>query len=552
MRSDRMKKGVKRAPHRSLFKALGLTNEEIGRPIIGIAGSYNEIIPGHMHLRQIIDAVKAGVRLAGGIPLEFGTIGICDGLAMNHIGMKYSLPTRQIISDSIEATGMATPFDGMVLIPNCDKVVPGMLMAAGKLNIPSIVISGGPMLAGKFKGQKIGLSNMFEYVGEYERGNMTLEELECAENAACPTCGSCSGMYTANTMNCLTEAMGMGLPGNGTVPAVYSERIRLAKSAGMQVIKLVEKDIKPRDIMTREAFQNALAVDMALGGSTNTALHIPAIAHAAGVELTIDDFEEYSQKTPQLSKLSPSGTYFIEDLYEAGGISSVLKVLNENGLIKGSKTVTGLDIKEIAEKARKNDGEVIRNFDNPIYAKGGLAVLKGNLAPNGSIVKEGAVAKEMLVHKGPARVFESEEDCIDAILDKKINKGDVIVIRYEGPKGGPGMREMLAPTATIAGMGLDKDVALITDGRFSGATRGASIGHVSPEAAEGGTIALVEEGDIISINLPNRKLDLLVSDEVLEERRKNLKAYVSTIEAGYLRKFAKMVSSADKGAIEEI
>ncbi len=552
MRSDRMKKGVKRAPHRSLFKALGLTNEEIGRPIIGIAGSYNEIIPGHMHLRQIIDAVKAGVRLAGGIPLEFGTIGICDGLAMNHIGMKYSLPTRQIISDSIEATGMATPFDGMVLIPNCDKVVPGMLMAAGKLNIPSIVISGGPMLAGKFKGQKIGLSNMFEYVGEYERGNMTLEELECAENAACPTCGSCSGMYTANTMNCLTEAMGMGLPGNGTVPAVYSERIRLAKSAGMQVIKLVEKDIKPRDIMTREAFQNALAVDMALGGSTNTALHIPAIAHAAGVELTIDDFEEYSQKTPQLSKLSPSGTYFIEDLYEAGGISSVLKVLNENGLIKGSKTVTGLDIKEIAEKARKNDGEVIRNFDNPIYAKGGLAVLKGNLAPNGSIVKEGAVAKEMLVHKGPARVFESEEDCIDAILDKKINKGDVIVIRYEGPKGGPGMREMLAPTATIAGMGLDKDVALITDGRFSGATRGASIGHVSPEAAEGGTIALVEEGDIISINLPNRKLDLLVSDEVLEERRKNLKAYVSTIEAGYLRKFAKTVSSADKGAIEEI
>ncbi len=552
MRSDRMKKGVKRAPHRSLFKALGLTNEEIGRPIIGIAGSYNEIIPGHMHLRQIIDAVKAGVRLAGGIPLEFGTIGICDGLAMNHIGMKYSLPTRQIISDSIEATGMATPFDGMVLIPNCDKVVPGMLMAAGKLNIPSIVISGGPMLAGKFKGQKIGLSNMFEYVGEYERGNMTLEELECAENAACPTCGSCSGMYTANTMNCLTEAMGMGLPGNGTVPAVYSERIRLAKSAGMQVIKLVEQDIKPRDIMTREALQNALAVDMALGGSTNTALHIPAIAHAAGVELTIDDFEEYSQKTPQLSKLSPSGTYFIEDLYEAGGISSVLKVLNEKGLIKSSKTVTGFDIKEIAEKARKNDGEVIRDFDNPVYAKGGLAVLKGNLAPNGSIVKEGAVAKEMLVHKGPARVFESEEDCIDAILAKKINKGDVIVIRYEGPKGGPGMREMLAPTATIAGMGLDKDVALITDGRFSGATRGASIGHVSPEAAEGGTIALVEEGDVISIDLPNRKLDLLVTEEVLEERRKNLKPYVPTIEAGYLRKFASTVSSADKGAVEEI
>lgn len=552
MRSDKMKKGVERSPHRSLFKALGLTDEEIGRPIIGIAGSYNEIIPGHMHLRQVIDAVKAGVRLAGGIPLEFGTIGICDGLAMNHIGMKYSLPTRQIISDSIEATGMATPFDGMVLIPNCDKVVPGMLMAAAKLNIPSIAISGGPMLAGKFKGKKIGLSNMFEYVGEYERGNMTLEELNCAEDAACPTCGSCSGMYTANTMNCLTEALGMGLPGNGTVPAVYSERLRLAKSAGMQIMKLVEQDIKPRDIMTREAFLNALAVDMALGGSTNTALHLPAIAHSAGVELSIDDFEEYSQKTPQLSKLSPSGVYFIEDLYEAGGIPSVLKVLNENNLIKSSKTVAIKDIKEIAEQARKNDGEVIRDFDNPVYAKGGLAVLKGNLAPNGSIVKEGAVAKEMLVHKGPARVFESEEDCIEAIRAKKINKGDVIVIRYEGPKGGPGMREMLAPTATIAGMGLDKDVALITDGRFSGATRGASIGHVSPEAAEGGNIALVKEGDLISIDLPNRKLDVLVSDEDLEKRRKELKPYVATIEAGYLRKFAKTVSSADKGAVEEL
>lgn len=551
MRSDKMTKGVKRSPHRSLLKALGLTDEEIGRPIIGIAGSYNEIIPGHMHLRQIIDAVKAGVRLAGGIPLEFGTIGVCDGLAMNHIGMKYSFPTRQIISDSIEATGMATPFDGMVLIPNCDKVVPGMLMGAAKLDIPSLVVSGGPMLAGKFKGKKIGLSNMFEYVGEYERGNMTMEELDCAENIACPTCGSCSGMYTANTMNCLTEALGMGLPGNGTVPAVYSERLRLAKSAGMQIMKLVEADLKPSDIMTREAFQNALAVDMALGGSTNTALHLPAIAHSAGVELSIDDFEEYSQKTPQLSKLSPSGKYFIEDLYEAGGISSVIKVLNENNLIKSSKTVALLDIKEIAEKAAKNDGEVIRDFDNPVYAKGGLAVLKGNLAPNGSIVKEGAVSKEMLVHQGPARVFESEEECIEAIMAKKINKGDVIVIRYEGPKGGPGMREMLAPTATIAGMGLDKDVALITDGRFSGATRGASIGHVSPEAAEGGAIALVKEGDTISIDLPNRKLELLVSEEELEGRRKELKPFVPKVETGYLRKFAKTVSSADKGAVEE-
>lgn len=549
MRSDNMKSGIKRAPHRSLFKALGLTDEEIKRPIIGIAGSYNEIIPGHMHLRQIIDAVKAGVRTAGGIPLEFGTIGICDGLAMNHIGMNYSLPTRQIISDSVEATCMATPFDGLILIPNCDKVVPGMLMAAARVNIPSIVISGGPMLAGKFKGKKIGLSNMFEYVGEYEKGNMTLDELMCAEDLACPTCGSCSGMYTANTMNCLTEALGMGLPGNGTVPAVYSERIRLAKSAGMQILKLIEADLKPKDIMTREAFMNAVAMDMALGGSTNTALHLPAIAHAAGVTCTMDDFEEHSQKTPQLCKLSPSGEYFIEDLYEAGGISSVLRLLDENGLLQSAKSVTLQDIKDVAKKARKNDGEVIRDFNNPVYAKGGLAVLKGNLAPNGSIVKEGAVAKEMLVHKGPARVFHSEEDCIDAILRKQINKGDVVVIRYEGPKGGPGMREMLAPTATIAGMGLDKDVALITDGRFSGATRGASIGHVSPEAAEGGTIALVEEGDMISIDIPNRKLQLEVSDEVLEERRKNLKKFEPKIKEGYLVRFAKSVSSADKGAI---
>lgn len=549
MRSDMMKSGIKRAPHRSLFKALGLTDEEIKRPIIGIAGSYNEIIPGHMHLRQIIDAVKAGVRTAGGIPLEFGTIGICDGIAMNHIGMNYSLPTRQIIADSVEATCMATPFDGLILIPNCDKVVPGMIMAAAKLNIPSIVISGGPMLAGKFKGKKIGLSNMFEYVGEYEKGNMTLDELMCAEDIACPTCGSCSGMYTANTMNCLTEALGMGLPGNGTVPAVYSERIRLAKSAGMQILKLIEADLKPRDIITREAMLNAVTVDMALGGSTNTALHLPAIAHAAGVELSMDDFEVASQKTPQLCKLSPGGDYYIEDLYEAGGISSVLRILEENNLLHSAKTVTLQDIKDVAKKARKNDGEVIKNFDTPAYAKGGLAVLKGNLAPNGSIVKEGAVAKEMLVHKGPARVFESEEDCIDAILRKQINKGDVVVIRYEGPKGGPGMREMLAPTATIAGMGLDKDVALITDGRFSGATRGASIGHVSPEAADGGVIGLVVEGDLISIDIPNRKLQLEVSDEVLAERRKNFVPKEPKIKDGYLTRFAKSVSSADKGAI---
>lgn len=549
MRSDMMKTGVKRAPHRSLFKALGLTDEEIKRPIIGIAGSYNEIIPGHMHLRQIIDAVKAGVRTAGGIPLEFGTIGVCDGIAMNHIGMNYSLPTRQIIADSIEATCMATPFDGLILIPNCDKVVPGMIMAAAKLNIPSIVISGGPMLAGKFKGKKIGLSNMFEYVGEYEKGNMSLDDLNCAENMACPTCGSCSGMYTANTMNCLTEALGMGLPGNGTVPAVYSERIRLAKSAGMQILKLVEADLKPRDILTREALLNAVTVDMALGGSTNTALHLPAIAHAAGVKCSLDDFEIASQKTPQLCKLSPGGDYYIEDLYEAGGISSVLRVLEENNLLLSSKTVTLKDIKDIAKSASKNDGVVIKDFDRPAYAKGGLAILKGNLAPNGSVVKEGAVAPEMLVHKGPARVFESEEACIDAILANKIVKGDVVVIRYEGPKGGPGMREMLAPTATIAGMGLGKDVALLTDGRFSGATRGASIGHVSPEAAEGGTIALVEEGDIIAIDIPNRKLELLVSEEVLAERRAKFIAPEPKIKDGYLVRFSKSVSSADKGAI---
>ena len=551
MRSEIMTKGANRAPHRSLLKALGLTDEEIGRPIIGIAGSFNEIIPGHMHLRTIIDAVKAGIRSAGGIPMEFGTIGVCDGLAMGHSGMRSSLPTREIIADSVEAIANGMPFDGIVMIPNCDKVVPGMLMAAGRLNLPTIFVSGGAMLAGIVGGKRVGLSNVFEDVGRFENGKITEVELKESENNACPTCGSCSGMYTANTMNCLTEALGMGLPGNGTVPAVYSERIRLAKSAGMQILKLIEADVKPRDIMTREALLNAVTVDMALGGSTNTALHLPAIAHAAGVSCTLDDFETASQKTPQLCKLSPSGDYYIEDLYEAGGISSVLKILEENGLLNSAKTVTLKDIKDIAKSVRKNDGVVIKDFDKPAYAKGGLATLKGNLAPNGSVVKEGAVAPEMLVHKGPARVFESEEDCIDAILRNKIVKGDVVVIRYEGPKGGPGMREMLAPTATIAGMGLGKDVALLTDGRFSGATRGASIGHVSPEAADGGTIALVEEGDIISIDIPNRKLDLLVSDEVLAERRKNFIPREPKIKEGYLVRFSKSVSSADKGAIVE-
>ncbi len=552
MRSDKMKSGVKRTPHRSLLKALGLTNEEISRPIIGIAGSYNEIIPGHVHLRTIIDAVKAGVRLAGGVPLEFGTIGVCDGIAMNHEGMKYSLATRGIIADSVEATVKATPFDGLILIPNCDKVVPGMLMAAARLNIPSIVVSGGPMLAGTFMDKKIGLSNVFEYVGEYEKGNMTAEELACVEDSACPTCGSCSGMYTANTMNCLTEALGMALPGNGTVPAVFSERIRLAKETGMQMMKLVEADLKPRDIMTREAFLNAVAVDMALGGSTNTSLHLPAIAHSAGVELSLDDFDMYSKKVPQISKLSPSGKYFIEDLNAAGGIAAVLNRLDEKGLLFDSKSVTLSTMKEIAAKGKVVIEDVIRTFDNPVHPTGGLAVLKGNIARSGCIVKEGAVSPKMLKHTGPAKVFESEEDTIEAIITGKINKGDVIVIRYEGPKGGPGMREMLAPTATIAGMGLDEDVALITDGRFSGATRGASIGHVSPEAADGGEIAIIKEGDIIEIDIPNRSINVKLSDEEIENRKKGLTKFVPKVTEGYLVKYAKFVSSADKGAIEEL
>lgn len=551
MRSNKMKSGVKRAPHRSLFKALGLTDEEIGRPIIGIAGSFNEIIPGHMHLRSVIESVKAGVRLAGGVPLEFGTIGICDGIAMNHEGMKYSLATRQIISDSIEATGMATPFDGMVLIPSCDKVVPGMMMAAAKLDIPSIVVSGGPMLAGTFKGKRIALSDVFEYVGKVENGEMTEEELKEVENLACPTCGSCAGMYTANTMNCMTEALGLALPGNGTVPAVYSERLRLAKESGMQVMKLVEQDIKPSDILTREALLNAVAVDMALGGSTNSSLHLPAIAHSAGVPLSLDDFEEYAQKTPQLSKLSPSGKYFIEDLNIAGGIPTVMKILMDQGLIFDTKTVTTQSMHTLLKLAKKNDGEVIRDFDNPVYKTGGLAVLKGNIAKDGCIVKEGAVAAEMMHHKGPARVFTSEEETVDAILGGKINKGDVVVIKYEGPKGGPGMREMLAPTANIAGMGLDKDVALITDGRFSGATRGASIGHVSPEAASGGEIAIVQEGDIIEINIPKRSINVLLSDEEIKDRMSKLEPFKPKVTKGYLAKFAKLTSSADKGAVEE-
>ncbi len=549
-RSNNLTKGAARAPHRSLLKGLGFVNEEMDKPIIGIANSFNEIIPGHVHLKTLVQAVKDGIRNAGGVPMEFNTIGICDGLAMNHIGMKYSLVTRNIIADSIEATAMATPFDAIVFIPNCDKVVPGMLIAAARLNIPSLFISGGAMLAGVYKGKKVGLSNVFEAVGQYEAGLMTKKELNMVEDMACPTCGSCSGMYTANTMNCLTEALGMGLPGNGTVPAVFSERLRLAKKAGMQIIEVLKQDLRPKDIMTKEAFENAVAVDMALGGSSNTALHLPAIAHEAGVKLTLDDFNEIAKKTPQLCKLSPSGEYFIEDLYRAGGVTGVMRRMLENGRLHGDAKTVALETQgELAKGAFINDDDVIKPWDKPAYETGGIAVLKGNLAIDGSVVKEGAVDKEMLVHSGPAKVFDNEEDAVEAIRSGKIVAGDVVVIRYEGPKGGPGMREMLAPTAMIAGMGLDKDVALITDGRFSGATRGASIGHVSPEAASGGTIGIVQDGDIIEIDIPNRKLNVKLSDEEIEKRKSEKEPYKIEVK-GYLKKYALHVSSAAEGAIE--
>lgn len=548
--SQTMTFGVSRAPHRSLLKALGFVDEELNRPIIGIANSFNEIIPGHVHLKNLVQMVKDGIRNAGGVPIEFNTIGICDGLSMNHLGMKYSLVTRQIIADSIEATAMATPFDAMVFIPNCDKVVPGMLMAAARLNLPSIFVSGGPMLAGVHKGRKIGLSNVFEAVGQLEAGLITEDELCQIENNACPTCGSCSGMYTANTMNCLTEALGMGLPGNGSIPAVYSERLRLAKTAGMQILKVLKANLRPRDIMTAQAFDNAVALDMALGGSSNTALHLPAIAHEAGVTLTLDDFERMAQKVPQLAKLSPSGPYFMEDLYAAGGVGAVLKRLSEYSLLHNDAlTVTLKTQGELAQTARVRDAEVIHPVESPVYPTGGIAVLKGNLAPEGSVVKEGAVSPEMLRHTGPAKVFDCEEEAVAAILSGKVVKGDVVVIRYEGPKGGPGMREMLTPTSVITGMGLGNDVALITDGRFSGATRGASIGHVSPEAAAGGVIALVKDGDTIEIDIPARKLNLLVDDATLAERRALWQPPKRQL-TGYLRKYARSVSSAAQGAIE--
>ncbi len=553
MRSDSVKTGMQQAPHRSLFNALGLTEEELSKPLVGIVCSYNEIVPGHMNLDKIANAVKMGVAMAGGTPIMFPAIAVCDGIAMGHIGMKYSLVTRDLIADSTEAMAMAHQFDALVMIPNCDKNVPGLLMAAARVNVPTVFVSGGPMLAGKVKGCKTSLSSMFEAVGAHAAGNMTLEDVKEFENSACPTCGSCSGMYTANSMNCLTEVLGMGLKGNGTIPAVYSDRIKLAKHAGMAVMELVNKDIRPRDIMTKEAILNALTVDMALGCSTNSMLHLPAIAHEIGFDFDIAMANEISEKTPNLCHLAPAGPTYMEDLNEAGGVYAVMNQLSELGLLyEDCMTVTGKTVGENIKGCINRNPEVIRPLDNPYSTTGGLAVLKGNLAPDGSVVKRSAVVEEMMVHEGPARVFECEEDAIAAIKAGKIVAGDVVVIRYEGPKGGPGMREMLNPTSAIAGMGLGSSVALITDGRFSGASRGASIGHVSPEAAVGGPIALVEEGDIIKINIPEMKLDIDVSDEVMAQRRKNWQPKPPKVTTGYLARYASMVTSGNRGAILEI
>ena len=553
MRSDSVKTGTQQAPHRSLLNALGYTEEERRRPMIGIVSSYNEIVPGHMNLDKIVDAVKMGVAMAGGTPVVFPAIAVCDGIAMGHVGMKYSLVTRDLIADSTECMAMAHGFDGLVCVPNCDKNVPGLLMAAARLNIPTIFVSGGPMLAGKIKGQKKSLSAMFEAVGSVAAGTMTMEELCEFEEKVCPTCGSCSGMYTANSMNCLTEALGMGLKGNGTIPAVYSERIRLAKHAGMKIMELVEKDIKPRDIMTEKAFMNALTVDMALGCSTNSMLHLPAIAHEAGVELNLDVANELSAVTPNLCHLAPAGPTYMEDLNEAGGVYAVMNELTKKNLLHLDLiTVTGKTVGENIKGCVNLDKEVIRPIENPYSETGGIAVLKGNLAPDSGVVKRSAVVPEMMVHQGPARVFDCEDDAIDAIKGGKIVAGDVVVIRYEGPKGGPGMREMLNPTSAIAGMGLGASVALITDGRFSGASRGASIGHVSPEAAVGGPIALVEEGDIISINIPENKLDILVSDEEMAKRKEKWQPREPKITTGYLSRYRELVTSGNRGAILEV
>lgn len=545
-----MKSGFDKAPQRSLLHALGLTEEEIERPLVGIVSSYNEIVPGHMNLDKICEAVKMGVSMAGGTPIVFPAIAVCDGIAMGHKGMKYSLVTRDLIADSTEAMALAHAFDALVMIPNCDKNVPGLLMAAARINVPTIFVSGGPMLAGHVKGHKTSLSSMFEAVGAYQAGKISKEELKEYELNTCPTCGSCSGMYTANSHNCLTEVLGMGLAGNGTIPAVYSKRIELAKHAGMQVMELYRKNIRPRDIMTKEAFENALTADMALGCSTNSMLHLPAIANECGIEINLDIANEISARTPNLCHLAPAGPTYIEELDAAGGVYAVLNELVKKDLIHTDvMTVTGKTLKENLVGHVNKDLNVIRPIDNPYSQTGGIAVLKGNLAKDGCVVKRSAVAKEMLVHEGPAKVFDSEEEAIQGIFGGKIKAGDVVVIRYEGPSGGPGMREMLSPTSAIAGMGLDKEVALITDGRFSGATRGAAIGHISPEAVQGGLIAYVKDGDMISINIPEHKIELKVSNEMIEKRKQEMPIKVKTDVTGYLARYAKMVSSADKGAI---
>ena len=553
MKSDSVKKGIQQAPHRSLFNALGMTEEELARPLVGIVCSYNEIVPGHMNLDKIAQAVKMGVAMAGGTPVMFPAIAVCDGIAMGHEGMKYSLVTRDLIADSTECMAKAHQFDALVMIPNCDKNVPGLLMAAARVNVPTVFVSGGPMLAGHVMGQKRSLSSMFEAVGANAAGKLTLDQVKEFEEKVCPTCGSCSGMYTANSMNCLTEALGMGLQGNGTIPAVYSERLKLAKHAGMAVMEMYRKDIRPRDIMTKDAILNALTVDMALGCSTNSMLHLPAIAHEIGFDFDISFANEISAKTPNLCHLAPAGPTYMEDLNEAGGVYAVMNELSELGLLhEDCMTVTGKTVGENIKGCVNKNPEVIRPLDNPYSKTGGLAVLKGNLAPDGSVVKRSAVADSMMVHSGPARVFDCEEDAIAAIKGGKIVDGDVVVIRYEGPKGGPGMREMLNPTSAIAGMGLGETVALITDGRFSGASRGVSIGHVSPEAAVGGPIALVEEGDIINIDIPNMTLNVDVSDEELAKRRANWQPREPKVTTGYLARYASMVTSGNKGATLEI
>ncbi|OQC55343.1 MAG: Dihydroxy-acid dehydratase [Deltaproteobacteria bacterium ADurb.Bin022] len=550
MRSDLMKKGLERAPHRSLFKAMGYTDEELARPMIGVVNSANEIIPGHIHLDFITQDVKAGIRMAGGTPVEFPVIGVCDGIAMNHAGMKYSLASRELIADSIEIMAMAHPFDALVFIPNCDKIVPGMLMAALRINIPSIFISGGPMLAGKIQGKPVDLISVFEGVGAVKAKKMTSAQLQQLEDCACPGCGSCSGMYTANSMNCVTEALGLGLPGHGTIPAVLAARHRLAKYAGMKILDLLKKNVKPRDIATLAAFKNAIAVDMALGCSTNTVLHIPAVAHEAGITLDLDLFNTISKKTANICKLSPAGPHHIEDLDAAGGIQAVMKTIARLGVIdEKCLTVSGKKVGANLKTARVLNEAVIRPLNNPYSPQGGIAILRGNLAPDGAVVKQSAVAPAMQVNEGRARVFDSEDKAIAAILDGKIKPGDIVVIRYEGPKGGPGMREMLSPTSAIVGMGLDKSVALLTDGRFSGGTQGAAIGHISPEAAEGGPIALVKEGDTIAVDIPAKKLTLKVDEAELEKRRKALKPWTPAITTGYLARYAKMVTSASTGAI---